>query len=141
MLKDYRENNNLESKSFTPIIVSPPLLKDQFIIHYFNSKNIILKLLASKKSKLVSEVNLKRGNGDIFDFTYDYDNEFELVEINDSQTEIYNSKENFEIVNELIIASNHSSIIIKNEVAIETLKQINESLKTETEDEFLVDGI
>tara|TARA_R110002051_G_scaffold254217_4_gene313159 strand:- start:8 stop:2014 length:2007 start_codon:yes stop_codon:yes gene_type:complete len=141
MLKDYRENNNLESKSFAPIIVSPPLLKDQFIIHYFNSKNIILKLLASKKSKLVSEVNLKRGNGDIFDFTYDYDNEFELVEINDSQTEIYNSKENFEIVNELIIASSHSSVIIKNEAAIETLKEINESLKTEIEDDFLVGGI
>lgn len=141
MLKNYRENNDLDKKSSTGILVSPTLLKDQFALHYENSKNIILKLLASKKSKLVRAVPSVKMADSVLDFTYDFDDEFQLVEINDSETEIFNSKEKFEIINELIIATKTYSIIIESEIAIKTLKEINESLEIEKEDDFLVDGI
>lgn len=141
MLDDYRNKHSLDEKSFSGILVSPTLLKDQFTVHYENRKNIILKLLAGKKSQLVRVVPTEKIRDNILDFTYDYNDEFELVEINDSPNEIFNSKEKFEIINKLIIATKSYPIIIENDKAIKTLKEINESLNTELEDDFLVNGI
>jgi hypothetical protein len=141
MLAGYIKKYNLEEQSFSGILVGPTLLKDQFTIHYENNKNVLLKLLAGKKSQLVKTVPVEKIKENVLDFTYDYEDEFELVEINDSQTEIFNSKENFDIINQLIIATKSYPIIIENDVAIKTLIEINESLDSEKEDDFLFNGI
>lgn len=141
MLENYRKDNNWDEKSSTGIIIQPILLKDQFALHYENSRNIILKLLASKKSRLVRTVPTKKIRDNMLNYNYNYKEEYQLVEIDDSQFESFNSEEKFEIINNLIIATKSYPIIIENDMAMQTLREINESLQTEKEDDFLLDGI
>jgi len=141
MLDSYRKDNNLDEKSFTGILVQPEILVNQFAIHYENRKNNILKLLAGKKSHIVRTIPHNELRQNTLNFTYNFKKEFELVEITDKVKESFNLVENFDEVNELIICTKSSPVIINNKEALKTLKEIEENLQSENDDDFLTNGI
>jgi len=136
MLEKYRKENDLIDSFFSGIIVQPELLKDQFIIHYEDSKNAILKLLASKRNKLVKLIPFDKLKNKTVDYTYDFKEEYKLVQINNSKDESFNSRENFDLINELVVSSKSSSIVIQHDIALETLQEIEKSIALEKNEDF-----
>lgn len=141
MIGEYRERKKLNEKSFSGILVTPELLKNQYTIHYENRKSSILKLLATKKNKIVERIPREQLRDNKLNFTYPFDNNYELVEIKDTISSIFNSKSNFEVINHLISATKSYSVKIKKQEGLSVLQEIESNIENENSDDFLIKGI
>jgi len=133
--KFYKLNNGLNG-----MVINS---KDQYIhcLHYHNPKSSLALLLLSKKNPIIkTRGNLRRRESAIL-IQIDANEEYKLFEIDDSADNIINNIKNFEKINKLIIATCMSNYSIDNDIALNKLRIIRESIENEKDNEFLIDGL
>lgn len=118
--------------------------KNQYVhcIHSQNPKYSLISLLSSKKNPIIrTRVKLKRKEIDPILIEITTNEEYKLLEINDSLDNIINNFENFEKINKLIKGTRLYDFSIDNNVALHKLKIIRESIESEKDSDFLIGGI
>jgi len=141
MLKTFENEYGVEHNKFSGIILHPPT-KNTFCICYQNNKNSILSLLARKKNSVVKQINFRtQGKKELIDINFPFNNEYELMKIDDDSNIIYNSKENFEKVNAFLRKTRVLTVIIDEKESLKKLKIIEQSIEIENQNDFLLNGI
>ena len=142
MIKKYKYKNNLEDKRFSGVFLSPPFTDNIYAIHYQNPKTSLMMLLLIKKNMIVKEIKgRKYFNKSKVSIDCEIGKEFEMVYISDELQSPFNSKKNFDNINEFIEATRMFPVSIDSKNALITLKQIKADIEKESVDDFLIDGI
>lgn len=141
MIDSYVSANNVEENKFSGIIVGDYKTLNIFGIHYQNSKNSLLLMLAKKKNTVIKRYNRKQPKVSQLNVKCDIKEEYTLRKLTDSNQDTFNSKENFGKTNNLIEFTRLYDVTIDLNNAIKKLAEIKKRIEIEKEDDFLLDGI
>lgn len=141
MLKICEKKFGMDQNKFNGVILNSNT-ENTFCIHYQNNKNSILSLLARKRNSIVKEIDFERNaKKEIIKINFPFKNEYELMRIDDDSNIIYNSKDNFDKVNKLLLITRLSRVTIDEKESLKRLKVIQQSIEIENQNDFLLNGI
>lgn len=142
MFEKNQKENELDADGFEGILVSNEMAPNVYAVHYQNTKMSLIYLLASKKNSIVKlpETRAKKQNANI-KINYDFNNEFEMIKVTDSQNCKFNTKENFENINNFLEVTRLTSFTINHNNALTKLEEIKESIEKEKESNFILGNL
>ena len=141
MLKKHQKKFNLEEDRFSGILVNPTLLDSIYGIHYEQVKKSIFHLLFVKKNQLISLKNEKKVEDYRVKLKHDFTEEYVMHKVSQAPDNQFNSSKNFTEINEFLEATRIFSHHINHTYATDLLKEIEETIKKESQTDFLIDGI
>lgn len=141
MLQYLSEKRGFDERRSSGILISPPLFKNVFAVHYQDSKSIFLNLLRQKKSDYIKVQNHSDIEDKPTELYYTFDKEYSPKEINDKVSNKFNSKENFKNVSDFMLATKIISTVIDYDKGLSFLEKIEKSIENEKNDDFLVGDI
>lgn len=123
------------------IINSPNIDNELLCLHKSDMRNILIRLFYTKGLPFVFLINDHKLNNGKSRVKHCFNYEYDPVEITDELTNPFNSIENFNEVNKLIIMSKLDPYRIDTVAALSFLNQIEEDMKLEADENYLLDGI
>ncbi len=137
MVHNLTKKENLNSERFSAVLIGS--FSNLYCLSYQSPQNTILHLLLNKKNPIVK--NIYSNSQEDIEIEHDFVNNFEPKKVIDYKKDIFNVESNFNKVNSLMEATRIHNISINHIEALKKLKIIQQSLTTESEDDFLLGGI
>lgn len=136
-----REAEQLKvGKQWNGILMSNEYSNGIYCMNFTAKKFVMLSFLKSKRNPIIkidSRFEDEKVNEVLI--TYEFENELQELEINDSIENPLNSSEHFVKVNEIIEWSRLDGLFVHHKNSLDTLKEIENDLKLEEGDDFLIE--
>lgn len=115
--------------------------KELYCIYIEDVKFTILRILSRKKDSLIEEIPITQKRNSHINIKYPELPEYKMIEVTPGKNKFFNSKANFEEVNNFIKASRLSSVKIISSVAFTLLEEIERNIRDEESSDFLTTGL
>jgi hypothetical protein len=140
MIEKFNTQTKLDTNRFSGILVTHSKTDNCYALHYQNPKSSILILLLNKKNQIVKLFERNQKDEDVV-LDYNFENQYELIKIDDSKNDKLNSKKNFTNVNRLLEATRIQLLHINHNHALKQLEIIDKNISQERDNDFLLNGI
>jgi hypothetical protein len=119
---------------FSGIVLDYKKSQGVLCLHWEDPKIVILKVLARKKSSLVKFLNKPNKKRNNYKLNYIFEQAYDPILLTDKVDDGFNSPENFDCVNNILIYTNITGIFLDTDKAFRMLEEIIESMNNESED-------
>ena len=128
-------------KSLEGILCYTPCPNNIFGLHLYEPKFSLIRLLYNKKSPLIKSNKIIKTEKRNIEINYKFNNDLEYVFIDRSSENYFNLQDNFEKINEIIELTDAPLITLDYKKTIKYMKVIQDSIKNEREEDFLLSGL
>jgi len=138
MRENIRKEIDSTNYAYKSITVSPLPVSDIYCLPYQKKNNVILNLFNNKKNPIVKYKIRKYKS---LKFNYNFKAQYDYVEVNDNMLNPLNSIENFNNTTLYVEHTKDIFITINHYEALESLKNITDSIEYELQHNFLLGDI